>query len=427
METWFDDFEMINTLKDKYIKLWENTPDTFPMHMDQFNSLQQKTKDVQMNTFADEIILLVKVFPNHNSDDLTQWGTAMKKLIYGCGRDIVGLDGSNMRLLLEEGFCEVTSDFIHEAREFDAGIKLDDILQALRNVWIMNCIQKLMGCKVETTPSIFAYSMLYPYTDNYLDAVSISAEKKRFVNNRFERRLAGEPLEARTAYESKLFGLVGMIEGQFARNKCPMVYRSLLDIQAAQNNSMLQQDKNMPGSKLNILNISIEKGGASVMADACLIKGSLSMEEATFMFGFGVLLQLLDDLQDAAVDRSNGHHTIFSRPNTEGTPENSTNKLINFIRKVLDEDTCFASKDALRIKSMMNKSTMFLLLGAVACNNGMYSKNYLRKLENCSPLSFSYLKGFYKRIGREYGKLKIKLAVNSLEAPMAKAFAAGVI
>ena len=427
MDKWFDDSNMISTLKDKYRKLWENTPDTFPLQKDHFSTLQHKEKDAQMNTFTDEIILLVKRFSNDKGEDSTCWGTTMKKLIYDCGTGVVGLECSSMRLLLEEGFCDVTSDFIQEAREFDASIKLDDILQALRNVWIMNCIQMLMDCNVNMTQSIFAYSMLYPYTDNYLDALYVSADKKIAVNNRLERKLAGEQPDASTAYEGKLFALVDMIEGQYVRSKYPMVYKSLLCIQAAQNRSLLQQDKQLAKSKPDILGISIEKGGSSVMADACLIKGTLKQEETAFMFGFGVLLQLLDDLQDAAADRNNGHQTIFSRPDSERTLESSTNKLINFISKVLDEDTCFVSQEALRIKSMMKKSIMFLLMGATACNSSMYGSSYLHRLEACSPLSFGYLKSFYKRIGREYGKLKIKLVVNPLEAPMAKALAAGVI
>lgn len=427
MDTWIDDSGMINNLKVKHIKLWENTPDTFPMQLEQFNFLQQREKDAQMGTFADEVIFLVKGFSGNSNEDSVRWGTALKKLIYGCGTDIIGLDSSSMKLLLEEGFCEVTSDFITKAREFDTGIKLDDIFQALRNVWIMNCIQKLMDCKVETTPSIFAYSMLYPYTDNYLDSAAVSAEKKRHVNHRFERRLAGEKLKAETSYENKLFRLIDMIEGQFPRDQYPMVYISLLGIHAAQNKSLLQQTRNSPGSRLNILDISVEKGGTSVLADACLVKGGLSQKEAAFVFGFGVLLQFVDDLQDIAVDRSNGHCTIFSKQDKEGSPESYTNKLINFIWRVLDEDTCFLSQDAVEIKSMMKKSILFLLLGAVACNSNMYGRNYLKKLDNCSPLSFSYLKSFYKRIGREYGKLKIKLAVIPLEAPMAKAFADGVL
>ena len=427
MDTCFDVSEMISTLKDKYIKLWENTPDTFPMQWDQFNTLQQRTKDAQMNTFTDEVILLIKGFSVNSGENSVRWGTALKKLIYGCGTDIVGLDSSSMMLLLEGGFCEVTSDFITEAREFDAGFKMDDIFQALRNVWIMNCIQRLMGFKVETTPSLFAYSMLYPYTDNYLDTATVSAAKKRHVNHRFERRLAGERLEAETSYENKLFRLVDIIEEQFARSQYPMVYTSLLGIHAAQDKSLLQQKNNLSGSRENILDISVEKGGTSVLADACLVKGSLSQEEAYFMFGFGVFLQLLDDLQDTAVDRKNGHNTIFSKQGAGSTPESYTNRLINFTWRVLDNDTCFVSPDAADIKTTMKKSVMFLLLGAVACNSSMYGKNYLKKLETYSPLRFFYLKKFYKRIGREYGKLKIKFAVIPLEAPMAKAFAAGVM
>lgn len=417
---------MTDLLKNKYKKLWENTPDDFPALKHQYGALLQKQKDLQMNTFTDEIILLVKRFSNNRGEEDARWGTAMKKLIYGCGTGIIGLDASSMRLLLEEGFCDVTSDFIHEARSFDAGIKPDDIIQALRNVWIMNCIQKLMGCTVEATPSIFAYSMLYPYTDNYLDAASIPAEEKRMINKRFERRLAGEPLEAGTVYEGRLFALVDRIESQFARSRHPLVYNSLIAIQQAQNRSLQQQFKIMPGNEPDILDISIEKGGSSVMADACLVKGNLTSEQAAFMFGFGVLLQLLDDLQDAAADKGNGHHTIFSATDAH-TLESNTNRLIHFIYRVLDEDTCFASPDAMEIKSMIKKSIIFLLMGAVACNSSSYGRRYLQRLEAFSPLSFGYLKSFYKRIGREYGKLRIKLAVNPLEAPMAKAFAAGVI
>lgn len=415
---------MTDLLKDKYKILWQNTPDDFPAPEYRYGPLLQKQKGLQMDAFTDQIILLVKQFFNNKNEEDPRWGTAMKRLIYGCGTGVVGLDADSMRLLLEEGFCDVTSDFIHEARSFDAGMKLDDIIQALRNVWIMNCIQKLMGCAVKATPSVFAYSMLYPYTDNYLDAASIPSEEKNIINKRFERRLAGEPLEAGTEYEGRLFALVDRIEGQFARSKHPMVYGSLIAIQKAQNRSLLQQVKNMRGNKPDILDISIEKGGASVMADACLVKGDLSPEQAAFMFGFGVLLQLLDDLQDAAADRGNGHHTVFSTVDGH-TLEGNTNRLLHFICRVLDEDTCFVSQGAMEIKSMIKKSVLFLLMGAVACNSGRYGRSYLQRLEACSPLSFGYLRSFYKRIGREYGKLKIKLAVNPIEAPMAKALAAG--
>jgi hypothetical protein len=419
--------EIVEALREKYIKVWENTPDTFPKWQETFSGMQQKENDIQMSTFADKMILLVKGFTNGQTEDPARWGTALKKLIYECGTGIIGLDGSSMRLLLEEGFCESTSDFIQKAREFDPGLKMDGISQALRNVWIMNCIQKLADCRIEVTPSVLSYSLLYPYTDNYLDANSVPSGRKRLLNQRFARRLAGECLKAQTAYEDKLFRLVENIEAQFDRSEFPMVYMSLLGIQAAQCKSLLQQERNRAGTHQDILGISFEKGGSSVLADACLVNGSLTSEETSFMFGFGVLLQLLDDLQDAAADRSCGHATIFSRQDKGQSQEIHTNRLINFTMRILDEDTCFLTPGAITVKEMMKRSLMFLLLGAAASNPKMFGRSYLNQLETYSPLSFNYLKGFYKKIGREYGKLKIKFAVNPLEAPMAKAFAAGVI
>ena len=417
----------MNTLKNQYIKLWENTPDTFPSGWELFSDMQRHEKDRRMGSYTDEIILLVKGFSDNNDEYQSRWGTSLKKLLFNCGFNIIGLDSGSMDFLLNGGFCETTSAFITQAREFDEGFKTDDIMQALRNVWIMNCIQKLTGQRIEATPATFAYSMLYPYTDNYLDAPSVSDKKKLQVNDRFERRLAGELLEPGSSYESKLFSLVHIIEQQYARSEYPMVYESLLGIHTAQSKSILQHGKKGMQSSSDILQISIEKGGASVYADACLVKGRLSAEESSFMFGFGVLLQFLDDLQDAAVDRNNGHHTIFSKQESESSAERNTNRLINFLQFLLEEDRCFTSSDAKQIKNIMTKSILFLLLGAAACNSRMYSRSYLTKLEGLSPLSFSYLKSFYKRIGREYGKLRIKLAVKPIEVSMAKAFASATL
>lgn len=44
-----------------------------------------------------------------------------------------------------------------------------DILQASRNAWTARALQMLLGRDMGLTPAIFAYSMFYPYADNYLD------------------------------------------------------------------------------------------------------------------------------------------------------------------------------------------------------------------------------------------------------------------
>ena len=61
------------------------------------------------------------------------------------------------------------------------------------------------------------------------------------------------------------------------------------------------------------MRISVEKGGTSVLADAYLVCGNLDTELSDLMFGFGFVLQLIDDLQDAKEDCNNNHMTVFSQ------------------------------------------------------------------------------------------------------------------
>jgi len=415
---------MIQVLKEQYKKIWDNTPDTFPVMWGSFSAELKRSKEVKTDSYTDEAILLIRKFSDKNPENAVKWGSSLKKIINECGTDVLEL--GSMKLLLDKGFCEVTSDFMTKAREYDKDFKMDDIFQSLRNVWIANCIQLLMGRKVELTPSIFAYSMLYPYSDNYLDASSVSDTNKERFNDRFRSRLAGEQVNAGSSLESGIFGLVGMVEEEFDRKTTPMVYESLLGIQAGQEKS-LWQSAGKSGRSADVVDISIEKGGCSVLADGCLIKGQLTPEEASFVFGFGVMLQFIDDLQDASDDRNRGHITIFSGKYDESSVEKCTNRLINFTVNVLGEDTCFTSPVAMETKQLIGASILFLLYGAVACNSGMYSRDYLRMLEEHSTLSFGYLRRFYKKLGREYGKLKLKMAVNHQEIPMSRAFASGSI
>ena len=118
------------------------------------------------------------------------------------------------------GFTEALAEFVRQARRFDPQISAADIFQAGRNAWSMNLMQYLLGLPVEVTPAVLAYSLLYPYSDNYLDDPARPAAEKAAFSRAFERRLAGLPEQAANPWEQKIFDLVGMIEGQFDR-QCP--------------------------------------------------------------------------------------------------------------------------------------------------------------------------------------------------------------
>lgn len=414
----------IEKLKDECIKIWESTPDTFPLLRQRYDVSGHEANDIRLKAFLDDAVKLVKGFRGSSGEDPVQWGTALKHLIFSCGTDLAGLDGDSMRLLLDGGFCDVTSEFISAARKFDPVFRLDDILQSLRNVWIMNCIQGLAGMKIKLTPSILSYSMLYPYTDNFIDAGRISARKKSSTNGNLGRRLAGERVSAGTALEDKIFRLIDMIEDQYDRSRYPMVYQSLRWIHDAQVRSMLQ-DGPAELTREDILDISAEKGGSSVLADGCLVRGSLSETESVFIFCFGLILQLVDDLQDIGADSANRHRTLFSIKDGSDMIQRVTNRLINFTVNVMDTDCAFDSAGAKQMKELFKRSIVLLIMGAVACNDALYEKGYLAGLQEYSPFSFKCLKNSYGRIGREYGKLRLKFAVKPLEIQMAEAFASG--
>lgn len=281
------------------------------------------------------------------------------------------------------------------------------MVQALRNVWIMNILQVLLNIKVEYTPSVFAYSMLYPYTDNYLDSTEISFQDKQSINKIFRLRLEGEKIESRNSYEEALFNFVGIIEGQYPRACYKELYESLLGIHNAQCNSLSQHDAITSPYEKDILGISSEKGGASVLADAYLVNGKLSEAQADFVFGFGVLLQFCDDLQDAKEDLNNGDMTIFSETSEKWPLDNITNALFDFSNKVMEDSTeSFTNDESDKMKAFLKKNLFFLMFEAISQNHNLYSKEYIKNIEKYYPFRMSYTRKLYKKMKTNYSSFE---------------------
>lgn len=92
-------------------------------------------------------------------------------------RDGLDFADGQLEVMFSAELIEVTKAFVRQARAFDRDLSFTDIFQACRNAWIMNGLQLIMGIPIQLTPSIFAYSMLYPYTDNLLDDPGISGSE----------------------------------------------------------------------------------------------------------------------------------------------------------------------------------------------------------------------------------------------------------
>jgi hypothetical protein len=308
----------------------------------------------------------------------------------------LGIEDSYVDSLLREGFSAMGVELARRARELDARVSMADVLQACRNAWTAGALQLLFGREMRLTPALFAYSMLYPYSDNYLDDARVTPEAKLLFSERFRDRLAGENVAAGNSREEIIWRLVGLIESQYPRPAYPGVYESLLQIHRAQQDSIIQAR----GGDVPVLKLSVTKGGASVLADAFLAAGSLFEEEASFAFQWGVLLQFSDDLQDFREDSKNGSLTLFTKAARDGEPLDAlTSRTFHFGANVLAKVDGLACGGNI-LRELLTRSSRSLLIRSAACAAEFYTPSYVRKLEAYSPFRFEFLRSRERRFAR---------------------------
>jgi hypothetical protein len=196
-----------------------------------------------------------------------------------------------------------------------------------------------------------------------------------------------------------------MIEDEFPRALFPEVYSSLLAIHAGQVRSLRQQNNAGILEERQLLRISVAKGGSSVLADGWLAGGRLEKEEADFFFGCGVMLQLMDDLQDLPEDRAAGHCTLFTRAAKAEPLDRLTNRLWAFMHGVLNSTACFTNPRGLELRDLIRSNSIMLMLRAIAESAGLFSAEYLNHMERLSPLSFSFLRERGKEVKTRFEKI----------------------
>ncbi len=298
-------------------------------------------------------------------------------------------------------FLESTRRFLQAARDFDPGLSIASANQALRNVWIMNSLQFDLGLPVEHTDAVFAYSMVYPYLDNVLDDAGTSETEKLALVVKLKAWLEGEGRGADTPREEKLRDLVKIIERRYARPDFPGVYHSLLAIYNAQVKSLLQQRLEFPPPPGDILDISFEKGGTSVLADGYLVAGRLEPADEDFCFGFGTFLQLADDLQDIAEDARCGHRTLFS-PQTGHAPlDGQAVKLDRYLAAVLERARPGATARRSALCDAIGGGLSLMFLESVGKHPEYFSRSFVRRSKRSFPLRFSYLRKLRRRLGEQ--------------------------
>jgi hypothetical protein len=313
------------------------------------------------------------------------------------------LDEAAIDLLAEE-FLPIGTELAQRARHFDPTLGMGEIIQAARNAWTACGLQPLLGTRITLTPSILGYSLIYPYSDNYLDDERIAAETKCEFSQRFRGRLLGEHLPPTNDRERAIWKLIGLIETQYPRAQFPRVFECLLAIHQAQEQSIRQlYQEQQPNSITEVLRLSCAKGGTSVLTDACLVNGSLSEAESRFAFEWGVLLQLGDDLQDLRDDMSCGRTTVFSRAAASGKPlDDAALQLLAFSEKVSQRMDGLAH-GTVTLKELLKMSWRSLIVRAVADSHEFFSPAFLVEAERSSSFHFDFLRRRAEKLASRQG------------------------
>lgn len=295
---------------------------------------------------------------------------------------------SGINFILSKEMLTASHDFLQQAWQFDPELSKEEIMQAFRNIWIILGLQVLFQRKVEVSPSLLAYSLLYPYTDNLIDDPKISSHEKAEFAKRFAKRLAGKKIAYLSAREAKIYSLVEMIEKQYKRDDYPDLYLSLLDIHFHQTNSVQLQNNNFLSSE-DRLRICIAKGASSVIADGYLIQGKLSPKEQELLYFYGAYLQIIDDIQDAREDLQEGNLTYFAKHLQNNKLDDLSCKSLHFSNLLIQKVKTLYPKE-LAFLHLLQHSFQLLFVGICSQNPNLYSSNFLKKIEENSPCRSSF-------------------------------------
>jgi hypothetical protein len=373
------------SLCDEFLDLWAATPLGMPELGSRVGLLRQRSNARAAARLIDDLAAEIEQVPEGDSERRA-WRDAIRERLQQFGHERLAWPEGYRRLLLGDAFYESSIAFAREARAFNPRFTFEQLGQAVRNVWIGNSLQMLLDQPVKLRPGLSAYSMLYPVTDNWLDDPDVSSGLKRSFNERLGQRLAGLPVRADDERDTAVCRLVERIEQEFRRDDCPCVYASLLAIHDSQMRS-LDQHGGTDLTDADLLSISFGKGGSSVSTDLHLVTRCAEPAEERFAFGYGVFLQLLDDLQDVEVDRAAGHETLFTRAARQGPLDELTARLARFIDAVLADKHFDGPEFADRI-DLIRRNCRALLVGSVAEHPRRFSRRFRRHLERQWPLSF---------------------------------------
>jgi hypothetical protein len=390
---------MLDDLVRRFTDAWWQAGSAFP-HLERTYLLREKLRREKVLRSAVDMLIAETSRPALAANGLDGQRDRLERQIVAFAREIFDFDETALQAFLTTGFRDAVLEFIRQVIDFDPGLTQPEINQAAHNVWSMNLFQYLFGLRVELTPAIFAYSLLYPYTDNYLDDPALPAAVKKSVIERLTGRLMGSDVAPANRNEERIFELVSLIESQFDRSRYPQVFESLIAIQSAQIESLKLIDPRASPYEVDVLRICMKKGGAATLADGFLVAGDLTPAQQDLAFGYGAFTQLLDDQEDVHSDRQAGLMTVFSQAAAGWQLDGLVNRLFAFKDFALGNMPALEPPTAAPISATVLRGIDLLLIQGAGAAHRYHSRPYLRAIEDAFPVRFSELALQRRRLTR---------------------------
>ena len=376
---------------------WEEQPERFPDFLREnpdlfpkIDTAQKRENKALMQEFSQKMQKKLRQKPE-GKEQQAQWELDLESdfMDFAQREKIISLS-EWMRPEVIDGFKREAKHFVNRVREFDGDLSLAQIWQSMRNYFIYAVIVEMQGEAQNARDPILAYSLLYPYTDNYIDDEQIAKPEKERYNRMIALKLKGQAVEPQNLLEEKTCRLLQMILEAYEGAKKQRIAETLLQLLEAQNLSIGQQQAEV--TEEQILEISIWKGSTSVLADYLFATTDWTEYEETFYLKFGFLLQLVDDLQDIEEDQKAERNTLMTVARNRKRLEQRVNRLLWFTWNVIRE---FEPRNP-ELKRFVLKSCVEISLLTAAMSPQFFSKRYLKALEPYLPFSLDYIKKMKK-------------------------------
>ncbi len=370
---------------DRIRREWLSAPDTFPDFLMEIPAAAKSQNELYIKNISDVFQKQIKRFPVHR-ERRAKWSQRTLCMLTDvlCEETIIGVHHSMDKKRIA-AFLEELRIFLRHVREFAPELPLEGIGQAIRNYVVYAMFNEIHRVETGFSTACFGYSMLYPFTDNYIDSLNHTFDEKREYNRIIRDTIEGRDAGPKTPHQMKTCLLLQMIEAAYPRDRDISVYRLLLMMLEAQEESLRQQDTASPLSADERLDISLYKGGVSVLIDRYFVPREMTQEELVFYFGFGFFLQLADDLQDIEDDSVGGSQTLFTVELNSVKAEKIVNKLLQFVHKLLREYK--AENDV--FKEFVLSNCNQLIYSSLLRSRAFFSREYLERIEKYFPVTFA--------------------------------------